>query len=39
MRLIFAYQLAFDPPKGSSARYRVGVRSEEVRRPRAGPPG
>ena len=27
------------PPKGSSARYRVGVRSEEVRRPRARSPG
>jgi len=27
------HRLPFGPPKGSSARYRVGVRSEEVRRP------
>ena len=31
----FRHQAPDGPPKGSSARYRVRVRSEEVRRPRA----
>ncbi len=34
----FRHQAPDGPPKGSSARYRVGVRSEEVRRPRVRGP-